>query len=54
MHSERKEITLTRGLLTLIAMLLAFILVLVFIWRWYDLKNASLDKQQPDTISISK
>jgi hypothetical protein len=35
------------GLLTLIAILLAFVLVLVFIWLWYDLKNHSLEKQKP-------
>jgi hypothetical protein len=37
------------GLLTLIAILLTFLLALVFIWLWYDLKNNSLEKQKPTT-----
>jgi cytoskeletal protein RodZ len=35
---------LSKGFLTLIAILLAFILVLVFIWVWYDLRLTALDK----------
>jgi HAMP domain-containing protein len=45
---EEKRITgerrLSKGLLTLIAILLAFLLLLVFIWLWYDIRISSLDK----------
>jgi cytoskeletal protein RodZ len=41
-----KEIKLNRGILSLIALLLAFVLVLVFIWLWYDLKNTSLEREK--------
>jgi hypothetical protein len=50
---ERK---LTKGLLTLIAILLAFLLLLVFIWLWYDIRITSLDKNDksaPSTQSIN-
>ncbi len=42
-----RQAKLTRGLLTLIAILLAFLLLLVFIWLWYDIRIASLDKDEP-------
>jgi hypothetical protein len=35
---------LSKGFLTLVAILLAFILMLVFIWVWYDLRLTALDK----------
>jgi protein-S-isoprenylcysteine O-methyltransferase Ste14 len=41
-----KQIKLSPGLLSLIALLLAFVLILVFIWLWYDLKNSSLEKEK--------
>jgi len=37
---------LTKGLLWLITILLVFVLLLVFIWLWYDIKMTSLDKEQ--------
>jgi hypothetical protein len=44
-----KPSKLNPATLTLIAILLAFVAVLVFIWLWYDLKNHSLEKQKPTT-----
>jgi len=36
---------LSSGTIALIAILLAFVLLLVFIWLWYDIKLHSLDKK---------
>jgi hypothetical protein len=42
-----KHDKLSTRLLALIAILLGFLLLLVFIWLWYDLNLAKLNKQQP-------
>ncbi len=50
---EKQENSLPKlnaATLTLIAIVLAFVLALVFIWLWYDLKNSSLEKQKPTTL----
>jgi hypothetical protein len=49
-----KPSKLNPATLTLIAILLAFVAVLVFIWLWYDLKNHSLEKQKPTTVQTSR
>jgi protein-S-isoprenylcysteine O-methyltransferase Ste14 len=36
----------------LIGVLLAFVLALVFIWMWYDVKNNMLEKQKPASSTI--
>jgi hypothetical protein len=40
------QVSLTKGSLTLIAILLAFLLILIYIWLWYDIRIASLDKKE--------
>lgn len=47
--SETKQPKLNPATVALIGILLAFVLVLVFIWMWYDLKNNTLEKQKPAT-----
>lgn len=43
-----------KGLLSLVAILLAFILLLVFIWLWYDIRITALDnKNEPRPIPQS-
>jgi hypothetical protein len=42
-----KHDRLSTRLLALIAILLGFLLLLVFIWLWYDLNLAKLNKEQP-------
>jgi hypothetical protein len=42
-----RQAKLTKGLLALIAILLAFLLLLIFIWLWYDIRITSLDKTAP-------
>lgn len=39
-------------MITLVAIILAFVLVLVFIWLWYDLKLKALDTSQEKNISM--
>jgi hypothetical protein len=40
------------AMITLVAIILAFVLVLVFIWLWYDLKLKALDTSQEKNISM--
>ena len=47
-----QHIRLTKELLWLIAILLAFVLLLIFIWLWYDIALTSLDKAQHNSSSI--
>jgi|GEM_PF-4022881 hypothetical protein len=50
-----KQTKLSPGLLSLVALLLGFVLVLVFIWLWYDLKNTSLqNEKQHSTVTTPK
>jgi len=42
-----KDDRLPARLLALIAILLAFLLLLIFIWLWYDLNLAKLNKAKP-------
>jgi Na+/proline symporter len=53
-NSQPKPSRLNGAMLTLIAILLAFLAVLVFIWLWYDLKNSSLEKQKPATVQTTR
>jgi len=47
-----QKIILTKKTLWLIAIVLAFVLLLVFIWLWYDVKIYQIDKQTKPITSI--
>jgi flagellar biogenesis protein FliO len=58
-ETTAEESKFNPGLLALIAIILAFLLALVFIWLWYDLKNnshrktkISMQYRQPDKKTI--
>jgi HAMP domain-containing protein len=48
-----RQAVFPKGLLTLIAILLAFLLVLFFIWLWYDIRITSLNKDRQETNTTS-
>ena len=47
-----QKINLSQKTLWLIAIVLAFVLLLVFIWLWYDAKIYQIDKQTKPITSI--
>lgn len=47
-HSTKRD----TNLLVLVAIILAFVLIMFFIWLWYERENSMLERNRPTTTQV--